>query len=647
MKALSSWFTIAISCLALACSPKGEQPGEPTPPANESAGDNSPDDVDDGDDSGDFMSGAGLMAMSSIFANADKPGIYDSADSSSGFSESSPHMVTMNLAGGVAELQSVSLLGGNDGIELRVIQNRLRELSENEMLKSLLLRVDDVGISSAAAHELRETLLSFKGEGVRKLHCHIESVSTTTYYLLSACDSIGIAPTGGITISGPAAMPMHLKGLLDKVGVTADFLHVGDYKGAAEPLTLEKPSEAMNTTLAGILDQSYNTLVDAIADGRGLPEDDVKTLIDVAMFSSVEAVDSKLADVEAVYEEFRSQSAGELPWQHLNLAPKEEPGLGMIMKLLGMQLRTRDSSEHVAVVYATGGIVDGAGEGAVGASGEIASRTLVPAIHALAEADSVKAVVLRVDSGGGSALASELIWHAMQKLRAKKPVVVSMGGVAASGGYYISCGANKIYADENTLTGSIGVVGGKLAIGGALEKLGIKSFPVGRGKRSMMWSMMSTWNDDERAAIQKMMEDIYKVFVQRVADGRGKSYEEIHNIAQGRVWTGAAAVENGLVDELGGLDEAIAHATILAKMDDPGELEIYPPAPNLLDYLGSWTGGVSLSTTLTGQTSIVRDVTHLLGPEAASVVEATLHQLASFRESAVQTTLFLPVVWRH
>ncbi len=642
MKALGSWLTLAVSCLALACSPKGDKSGNSSADTSSPGNNNTQHDDEDADD---FLSGGGLLAMSSIFANADKPGIYDSPKASPGFSDSEAHMVTMSLSGAISELESVSLWGGSESVELRVVQNRFRELAQNSNIESLLLRVDGVAISAAGAHELRKTLVSFKGEGARRLYCHIESASNATYYLLSVCDSIGIAPTGEIGISGPAAMPMHLKGLLDNLGVTADFLHVGDYKGAAEPLTLDEPSEAMNTTLAGILDRSYQTLVEAIAEGRSIPEIKVKALIDKAMFNSAEAVVAKLADVEAIYEVFRDQAAGELPWQKISIAPKEEPGLAMVMKLLGMQMRTRDSADHIAVVYATGGIIDGSGDGAAGAASEIASRTLAPALRALANADSVKAVVLRVDSGGGSALASELIWHAMEELKAKKPVVVSMGGVAASGGYYISCGANKIYADENTLTGSIGVVGGKMAIGGALEKLGVKSFPVGRGKRSLMWSTMSTWNTDERAAIQKMMEDIYKIFVQRVADGRGKSYEEIHALAQGRVWTGAAAVENGLVDELGGLDDAIAHATLLAKMDAPGELEIYPPAPTLLDYIGSFTGGVRLRTSLTGQSAVLAEIASLLGPDAAQVVGNTLKQLASFRQTSVQTTLILPVLW--
>lgn len=627
----------ALSTLALAaCKPKGkpapasapESPAEETYAAPPSSG-------------GGLMSGLNLLKMSAMLSELGKPGIYDAPRSSDGFSTSKPHILTMGLSGAIGELENVSLFSSEGSTQLRTLQDRLRELAEEDDLKSLLLRVGGIGISMAAAQELRASLVAFKGEGARGLHCHTESASNIQYYLLSACDSIALAPTGGVVISGVAAMPMHLKGLLDKLGIKADFLHVGDYKGAAEPLTLDKPSEAMNTTLAGILDQSYSTLVEGIAAGRSLDAAAVRDLIDIAMFTGPEAVAAKLVDQEIPYEAYRSKIAGELPWKKIRLEEAEEPGFAKIMELAGLQPRKRDSDDHIAIVYAVGGIIDGPGDGVLGARGEIASRTLVAALRALTEAESVKGVVLRVDSGGGSALASELIWHAMNDLKAAKPVVVSMGGVAASGGYYISAGANRIYADENTLTGSIGVVGGKLAIGGALEKLGVTSFPVGRGKRALMWSSLGAWNADQRAAVQKMMEDIYKVFVQRVADGRGKTYEQIHKIAQGRVWTGKAALANGLVDEIGGLDAALAHVTQLAGMESPGDLEVYPPKPTLVDFVSSYAGGVSAS-----ESAVLSEVRLLLGNAAATTIADTLTQVRSFRDANVQTTMLLPVLWQ-
>ncbi len=632
---LSRNLAVAVCALGIvACKPTGAPAPASSPPPASSGHSHA-------DSGGGLMGAAGLMKMSAMFSELAKPGIYDAPRSSEDFSKSEPHVLTMGLSGSIQELENMSLFGAETSIPLRVLQERLEELGDNENTKALLLRVGSLGIGMAEAQELHASLLAFKDGGKRQLHCHSESATNTQYYLLSACDSIGLAPTGGVVISGVAAMPMHLKGLLDKLGIKADFLHVGDYKGAAEPLTLDKPSDAMNETIAGILDQRYLFLVNGIAAGRRLKPADVENLIDTAMFTGPEAVAAKLIDEEITYEAYRANVAGDLGWKKVSLAEEAEPGIAKIMELTGLAPRERDDDDHIAVVYAVGGIVDGAGDGIIGARQEIASGTLVAALRALKNADSVKGVVLRVSSGGGSALASELIWHAMDELRDAKPVVVSMGGVAASGGYYISAGAHRIFADENTLTGSIGVVGGKLAIGGALEKLGVKSFPVGRGKRALMWSTMGSWNADQRGAIQKMMEDIYKVFVQRVADGRGKTYEEIHQIAQGRVWTGQAALANGLIDEIGGLDAALAHATKLAGLDTPGELEIYPPTPTLVDFISSYAQGVS-----TAQSQLLGEVRLLLGDEAATTIGKTLRQVRSFRDAKVQTTMLFPVLWQ-
>jgi protease-4 len=493
----------------------------------------------------------------------------------------------------------------------------------------------------STAESLMRRLQAFKAGGKRAVHCHTEGAANVTYFLMTACDTIGLAPTGQITITGTAAMPLHLKGLLDKLGVKADFIHVGDYKGAAEPLTLDRPSKAMQETISGILDEAYSVIVKGIATGRGIPEAEVAKLIDQAVFNSKDAVKAKLVDQESIFETFRSDVVGELEWRAARFGRDSAPGFGKIMELLGMSRRTRPSEDHVAVVHAEGNIIDGKGEGIIGSRKEIASRTLSSTLRVLAQEDSVKAVVLRVNSGGGSALASEIIWHAVDELKAKKPVVVSMGAVAASGGYYISCGANRIFAERNTLTGSIGVVGGKIAIEGALAKLGIKVYPVGRGKRALLWSSLGTWSPEERALVQKMMEDVYKIFVGRVAAGRGKSYEEIHKVAQGRVWTGAAALERGLVDEIGGLNQAIAHAEKLGGVSADAPLEVYPPDPTLIDFMNSFTGGISAFAA----DATLAQARQLLGDRAATVIAATLRQVASFQNEAVQTTLLLPVIW--
>lgn len=225
-------------------------------------------------------------------------------------------------------------------------------------------------------------------------------------------------------------------------------------------------------------------------------------------------------------------------------------------------------------------------------------------------------------------------------MKAKKPVIVSMSDVAASGGYYIACGATKIYALPDTLTGSIGVVGGKIAPGGALAKFGVTTFPMGRGKRATMMASLSPWNADERAAIQASMESVYKVFVGRVAAGRGKTPADIEPIAQGRVWTGTDALRLGLVDGLGGLDAALADARTLGKVGADAPLEIYPPDLTLRDLFSGF-GEVHAPF---GLSSELATIAHELSPEVAEVALHTLQQLARFRDERVQAVALFPVV---
>ena len=378
---------------------------------------------------------------------------------------------------------------------------------------------------------------------------------------------------------------MHLKGLLDRVGVQADFLHVGAFKGAAEPLTRDAPSPEMLETLEAIVDRSYHTLLSGL-EARGLSSDDAAAAVDTGLFLPEAAEKARLVDEVAVWEAFLAAQTEGAGWRRAK-AKEGGPlaGLQKIQRFLGMLPPEGPSGPHVAVVYAVGNIIDGKGEGIIGAREEIASRTLVAALRAVARDDDVKAVVMRVDSGGGSALASEQIWHAANELAQRKPLVVSMGAVAASGGYYISAAAAKIFARNDTLTGSIGVVGGKLVFGDALGDVGIKTYDVHRGQRATMWSSLHPWNDEERKTVQTMMEDTYEVFLSRVAAGRKMDCDAVHEVAQGRVWTGADAKDKGLVDEIGGLGDAVAEAARLGGVEAGTDLQVYPPNPTLRDIL--------------------------------------------------------------
>jgi len=571
-----------------------------------------------------------------------KPGPYEAPEHSAGFDAGKPHWGVLALGGGVVERQALSWTGGH-GTELRALIDRLRELAHDDKLIGLLVRADGLEISLPDVVELRAAIHDARQAG-KQVACHAEGVSNTAYLALAACDRIGLAPLGDVAITGPAALPIHIKPLLDKLGIQADFLHVGAYKGAAEPLTRDAPSKEMQETLGAILDRRYQTMVDVIAAERKLPPATVKALIDTALFPSDQAKAARLIDDVAGFEAFRDDVTRTGAWTKLELDPDKSSQLAMVMKLwrfLGAMPLDRPAGDHVAVVYALGDIVDGGGEGVLGARQQIAAHTLVAALRALTENDAVKAVVLRIDSGGGSAQASELIWRAVAALKAKKPVIVSMSDVAASGGYYIASGATRIFALDDTLTGSIGVVGGKLAPREALTRLGVNTFPIGRGKRATMTASLGPWTDDERAAIQASMEAVYKVFVGRVAEGRHKAPEAVEAIAQGRVWTGEKAKELGLVDELGGLDAALAEARKLGHVDATTPLEIYPPAPTLRDVLAGY-GQVHVPFGLSADTALA--ALGSLDPVVAAATEHLVRLVLSFRTATIQAVAILPVM---
>ncbi|MGE0868953.1 MAG: signal peptide peptidase SppA [Kofleriaceae bacterium] len=597
---------------------------------------------------GGGLGGMDLQGMLSKLSDGlEKPGPYEAPESSDDFDAADPHWGVLQLSGHLVERVAFSFTGGG-GTELHKVIDRLRELAREPTLSGLVLQLDDLDASFADVIELRGVMREFRGAG-KHLACHAERAGNAMYMVLGACEQIGLAPLGGIGITGPAAMPVHIKGLLDKLGVTADFLHVGAYKGAAEPLTRTSPSREMEETLGAILDRRYQTMVDVIAADRKLDATRVKQLIDTGLFTAEQAKDAKLVDEIGSFEMFRDRVAAGA-WTKIELEPDGDDKLQTMLKVarfFGAMPPERPAGKHVAIVYALGNIIDGDGDGVLGARQQIASHTMVAALRALAADDRVAAVVLRIDSGGGSAQASELIWRAVSDLKAKKPVVVSMSDVAASGGYYIASNATKIFALDDTLTGSIGVVGGKISPGAALAKLGVTTFPMGRGKHATMMASLAPWRDDEKAVIMSSMEAVYRAFVGRVADGRHKKPEDVLPIAQGRVWTGTKAKELGLVDAIGGLDAAIAEARTLGKVDADVGVEVFPPAPTLRDVLSSF-GQVHAPFGL-GTTGVEAALAAVLpaatvDPSIAANARHLVELALSFRTTTIQAIAVLPMI---
>lgn len=625
----------------LACEPKPLLPPEAADEDSTASADD-PAKADDDEGAAPF----GMPPMARLFTKGlEQPGPYEEPRQSPSWQADAPHFVVLELEGSMGELESFSWLSMGQAGSLQKTITSLRDAARTEEVRGLVLRTTGLAVDMATAQELREALVAFKGEGARRVVCHTEGSANAAYYVLTACDRIGLAPLGEISIPGPAATPVHVKGLLDKLGIRADFLHVGAFKGAAEPITRNAPSPEMIETLEAIVEQSYRTLVDGIVGARGLDQEAAVAAVDRALFVGEQALDASLVDDVATWEAFLDGATEGAAWKRLESGKNPLEDFAALQRFVGLVPPKRPKGPHVALVTAVGNIIDGKGSGILGAREEIASRTLVAALRALSRDEDVRAVVLRIDSGGGSALASEQIWMAASELAEAKPLVVSMGSVAASGGYYIASPAKKIYARENTLTGSIGVVGGKLVFGDALASIGVETYAVKRGERALMWSVAQPWTPSEREAVSQMMETTYDRFLQRVSTGRSMGREDVHAIAQGRVWTGVDAKARGLVDELGGLDVALADAHRLAGLEPGGALEVYPPEPTLRDIVSSFgraqVGGASAAH---GVGEVVGDGTwealavsaaQMLGSNESHAVESILRTLRDLRNTRI------------
>ncbi|HEX4956285.1 MAG TPA: S49 family peptidase [Thermoanaerobaculia bacterium] len=453
-------------------------------------------------------------------------------------------------------------------------------------LKGILVRIGNPAIGLARAEEIRRLLGQVRQAG-KFVECYLETAGegsngTLAYFLASACGGVRIAPAGELNLLGLHAPGLFLRATLDKLKIEPLFNSRGTYKSAVETYTRTDYSEAAEEAVRALLDAEFEVLVSGIATGRGLEPELVRQLIDRAPFSAEEALEAKLIDGIAYPDELLA---------HLATVVGEEPSTVAIRDYLTGRIHA--GSGDVAVLFASGVIVHGA-SGQSGLSGEqyLGSDDFTDELRSLAEDDDVEAVVLRVDSPGGSALASDLILREVERLAEVKPVVASMGDVAASGGYYVVAKAPTIIAEASTLTGSIGVFGGKLVtrdFEGQL--LGITRDPQKRGVNADLYSSLNAYTPEQSAEMQAAVDRIYVTFLDHVATGRKMATGAVDAVAQGRVWAGSDARARGLVDELGGLERAIALAAERAGLDpDKVAVSFHPEPPDLLDWLRAQTG---------------------------------------------------------
>lgn len=460
---------------------------------------------------------------------------------------------------------------------LDVLIDAIKTAKSDKRIKGIYIEGGTMSSDFATLQELRGALVDFKSSG-KFIVSYADSYTQGAYYIASVGDRVLINPSGLLDWHGIAMQPMFWTGLMEKVGVKAQVFKVGTYKSAVEPFILKEMSPANREQVESMITDLWKETCTAVGTSRKLSPDSLNayadryiTLADGADYKRLKLVDD-LTYVDQVREELRKR-----------MNDKEVTFVSP--EVVAAQAEdTGDDDNQVAVYYASGNIVDVAGSGALmGGGDEIIGSRVVEDLDKLANDKDVKAVVLRINSGGGSAYASEQMWRAVQLLKKKKPVVVSMGGMAASGGYYMSCGANYIVAEPTTLTGSIGIFGLIPDFSGLVkDKLGLRFDVVKTNKASDFGTLSRPFDAAESAALQAHVNRGYALFLKRVADGRTAAGhkmtpEAVDHIAQGRVWTGNQALKNGLVDKIGTLNDAILKAEQLAQTKNP--VVVRYPAP--------------------------------------------------------------------
>jgi len=472
---------------------------------------------------------------------------------------------------------------GSNRIGLDDILSSIEKAKNNDKIKGILLESDFSLIGISSAREIRNALIDFKKSG-KFIIASGDVYTQTAYYIASVADRIILNPSGILEFKGLSVSPTFYKGALDKLGIEMQLVKVGSYKSAPERYTNTKMSDDNREQVSAFLHSIWNTMTDEISVSRNLPNGNLHIYANEMMsFQLAEkAVAYGLADTLLYRDGIKGVLAAEM-----NVDEEDIEFVSLAEMKTVANAKQETAAEKIAVVYAVGAIDTGYGD-----EDNINSKKLTETLRKLMKDDEVKAVVLRVNSPGGSAYGSEQIWRAVSLLKEKKPVIVSMGDYAASGGYYISCVADKIVAQPTTLTGSIGIFGLIPNIQGLTDKLGITFDAVKTNELSDMPALNRPFTERERNIMQMYVNEGYELFVRRVADGRGKTPDEIKTIAEGRVWTGTNAVTIGLVDTLGTLADAVKIAAETAGIEKYCVTE-YPEKKDFItEFFESFNSGI-------------------------------------------------------
>ncbi len=496
------------------------------------------------------------------------------ASSSTEPSEVKEKIVVVKLDGEISETPPGVDLGLPD-LQLNIFWDQLRLIrmvKNDRTVKGLVLLINQPELNLAQCQQLAIELGRLRESG-KKIFVHADSISTGLYLLALPADQIAMTPETMLEMNGLSAQILYYKELMDKLGITAQVEHEGTFKLFGEPYTATQPSKYMDEQFNDLLDSLYGQITGAISKYRSLSEEKVKSILDQGPFLAGQAREFKLIDRVEHRAEFlervQKQVRGKLVFDYGKTpAPSIKSGLGGLLQIFSMvgSKGAETSSNKIAVVYVTGMIVEGESEELFNSAQTAGSETMRKAFSEIRKDDKVKAVVVRIDSPGGSSSASEIIWGVIHETAKAKPVIVSMGSTAGSGGYYVAAAGDYIFASPATMTGSIGVIVGKPVMKDLMKKIYITPYTYSRGKNADLYDPFTSLSPGQRQYIREQMALTFKTFKRRVADGRKGKIADVDKLATGRVYTGQQGIQLGLVDKIGTLADAVVMAADKAKI---------------------------------------------------------------------------------
>jgi protease IV len=534
---------------------------------------------------------------------------------------------------------------GGEKPTLRQLVEGLNAAARNDSLKGIVIRLKDVELNRTQIEEIGAAIKTLRGAG-KKVHVLAEGYGAAELVLASYADEIIVQTGGPVSLPGLYMEEMFLADTLSWIGVKAELVQVGDYKGANEMMTRAKPSPAWESNISQLLDSMYANMRGQLKAGRSLSDEQLDKAMERAWLA--EAEDAKevrlvdaIVDMPDLTDHLKARYKAEIAWDNTVLKADEAPAMDMsnpfaIFSMLSKKPDHKPKRDTIAVVHVDGTIVDGdsTAGGMFGGEGSTGSRTIRNALEEIRKQDLIKGVIVRIDSPGGSATASEVIWQGLRKVAEDKPVWISIGSMAASGGYYCAVAGDKIYVNPSSIVGSIGVVGGKIAMQGLYDKVKLNVVSRSRGPKAALFRSTQPWSAEEIAAVRGKMQQTYDLFTKRVSAGRKGI--ELGKTAEGRLFTGNVAVGLKMADEVGGLDDAIKDLAASKGLDGYDVLD-YPGPKSLEELVQDMLGGFGAKAPgVRGPLSELAVAgEQLLGTKAWKQVRGSLEAMAQLREQRV------------